>query len=111
VTDRLPLLDARKVPILAFAPRIDSRLLAALAELDDREVPIAETYRRLTRVARHLQLFRPSYEQIRKLVHILRRVKRFPTAGEILLDVAFRTRPVTAIGDFLTGTLPPKPPP
>jgi hypothetical protein len=96
----------------ASGPRIDTRLVAALERLDDRDVPIAETYRRLGRVARHLRLFRPSNEQVRRLVHLARLKGRTPSAGDILLDVAFRIRPPVAIGDFLAGTLdlPDRPP-
>ncbi len=96
---------------LAFAPRIDSRLVSALERLDDRDVPIAETNRRLARVARELRLFRPSYEQVRRLVRLARRRGRLPSAGDVLLDVAFRVRPSTSILEYLTGTLPPQRPP
>jgi hypothetical protein len=89
------------------APRIDSRLVAALERLDDRTTPIAETYRRVTVVARALGLVRPSYEQVRTLVHEARQHGRRPTTGDVLLDVAFRTRPPTALGDHLAGTLAP----
>jgi len=97
--------------VLAFAPRIDSRLVAALERLDDRGVPIAETYRRLGRVARELRLFRPSYEQVRRLVHLARRNGRLPSAGDVLLDVAFNLRPPTALMDYLLGTRPGPAPP
>jgi hypothetical protein len=94
----------------AAAPRIDSRLVAALERLDGKDKPIAETHRRVAEVARALGLVRPSYEQVRKLVHESRRRGRRPTAGDVLLDVAFRSRPPIAIGDYLAGTLPEKPP-
>lgn len=97
--------------MLAFAPRIDSRLIAALERLDDRDVPIAETYRRLGRVARELRLFRPSYEQVRRLVHLARRRGRLPSAGDVLLDVAFNLRPPTALMDYLLDTRPGPAPP
>jgi len=95
--------------VLTFAPRIDARLVAALERLDDRDVPIAETNRRLGAIARALGAVRPSYEQVRRLVHIARRRGRRPSAGAILLDVAFRARPPTALLDFLADTLPPRP--
>ena len=96
--------------MVASAPRIDTRLIAALERLDDRRVPIAETYRRLGRVARELRLYRPSYEQVRRLVHLARQRGRLPSAGDVLLDVAFRARPPTALLDYLVGTLPPPAP-
>ena len=75
------------------APHIDSRLLAALVRLDDGVIPIAEICRRLGRVAHHLDLTRPSYEQVRVHVHAARRRALVPGAGEILLDIAMRARP------------------
>jgi hypothetical protein len=91
------------------APRIDSRLVAAIERLDDPLVRIAETNRRVGAVADVLQLPRPSYEQVRAIVHQTRRQGRRPGAGDVLLDIAFRTRPPIAFGDYLAGTLPPEP--
>lgn len=88
------------------APRIDPRLVAAAERLDETTTPIAETHRRVARVARALRLVQPSYEQIRKIVHDARRSGRRPTMGDILLDVTFRVRPPTAIIDHLVETLP-----
>ncbi len=88
------------------APRIDSRLVACLERLDQTSVPIAETHRRVGAVARELGLVRPSYEQVRTLVHEARRRGRRPSAGDILLDIAFRSRPPTALLEYLTDTLP-----
>jgi hypothetical protein len=89
------------------APRIDSRLVAALERLDEPSRPMADTWRRVGLVARELGLVRPSYEQVRVLVHEFRRRGRRPTAGDVLLDVAFRVRPPTAILDHLAGIGPP----
>ena len=80
-----------------IAPRIDSRLIAALDRLDDRDEPIAETNRRLGLVAEALGLKRPSYEQVRTLVHELRAERVGPGVGETLLEIALRTKPVRAI--------------
>jgi hypothetical protein len=88
------------------APRIDSRLVAAAERLDDPSLPIMETYRRVARVAGALGLVRPSYEQIRKIVHEARRRGRRPTIGDVVLDVAFQLRPPTAILDHVLATLP-----
>jgi len=57
------------------APRIDSRIVRALGRLDDPTRPIAETCRRAGAFAACLGLARPSYEQIRVLVHEERRRK------------------------------------
>lgn len=93
--------DSRYVP--AAAPRIVPTLLAAVERLDDESIPIAEVYRRVAAVASHLEYPRPSYEQIRVLVHEHRRRGLAPTAGQILLDVAARSRPPEALLELLEG--------
>jgi hypothetical protein len=75
------------------APNVDSRLVAALARIDDGKMPIAEACRRLGALADHLDLTRPSYEQVRVHLHAVRRRAALPGAGEILLDIALRVRP------------------
>ena len=92
------------------APRVDSRLVAAVELLDDPTVRIAETNRRLGVVAEALGLPRPSYEEVRRIVYEFRRLGPQPGAGAVLIDIAFRVRPPTAFGDYLAGTLPPEPP-
>ena len=73
-------------------PRIDERLVAALAKLDDPTLPIAETNRRLGVVAEGLGLIRPSYQQVRVIVHELRSQNRSSRLGETLLQVAYGMR-------------------
>jgi hypothetical protein len=92
------------------APRIDARLVAAIERLDDPAVPIAETNRRVGEIAEAIGFARPSYEQVRTIVHHARQRGWLPGPGEILLDIALRARPPTALGDYLAGTLPPKRP-
>ena len=94
--------DTGAVPRLAA--RIPDRLYRKLVKLDDRAVPIAETYRRLAAEAERLGLTRPSYERIRVLVHESRRRNRGPSTASVLLDVNFRLRPPEAILDHLSGT-------
>lgn len=110
--ERLPLLDARRVPRLAFAPRLHPRLHAELARLDDPDVPIADTYRCLAAYARTQGLFRPSYEHVRRLIHLLRRLCR-PAArrssAQLLFQVAYNLRPPTALIDHLLDTGPATP--
>jgi hypothetical protein len=96
--------------VTSFAPRTDVRLIAAIERLDDPAARIAETNRRVGLVAEGLGLTRPSYEQVRRLVHNARRRGRRPTTGDVLLDVAFRTRPPLALGEHFAGALPPDPP-
>jgi hypothetical protein len=84
-------------------PRIDSRLVAAVAWLDDVRHPMAETNRRIGLLAHDLGLVKPSYEQIRTLVKQHRRDRLRPTAGRVLLDIAFRARPPEALLEYLAG--------
>jgi hypothetical protein len=83
------------------APRIDERLVAALARLDQPGRPIAETHRRVGRIAEELGLSRPSYEQARVIVHELRSRNRGWEVGATLLDVVLRTRPPEALLEAL----------
>jgi hypothetical protein len=85
------------------APRIGPTLLAGIERLDDDSLPIAEVNRRVGTLASHLGLTRPSYEQIRVLVHEHRRRGLAPTAGQILLEVAARSRPPEALLELLEG--------
>jgi hypothetical protein len=55
-----------------MAPRYDKRLVAALVDLDDRTVPIAETCRRVGDVAASMGVPRPSYVHVRRLVRAKR---------------------------------------
>ncbi len=72
-----------------------------MERLDDDAVPIAEVYRRVAALASNLGFARPSYEQIRVLVHEHRRRGLAPTAGQILLEVALKTRPPHALLELL----------
>ena len=89
--------------MLRFAPRIPDRLGKALVRLDDRGVPIAETYRRLGIEADRLGLTRPSYERVRELVHRERSIRRGPSTTSVLVDIAWRVRPPDALLDHLSG--------
>jgi hypothetical protein len=90
------------------APRIDSRLVAAIARLDDRREPVAETNRRIGALAGDLGLPRPSYEQVRTLVKEHRRGRLEPGVGTLLLEISFRSRPPEALLDYLAGIPLPK---
>ena len=86
------------------APHVDARLVAGLARLDKPGRPIAETHRILGQLADELGLTRPSYEQARTIVHLLRNRRRDPEVGQVLLDITMRVRPPTALLDVLTDT-------
>jgi hypothetical protein len=96
------------VSSLAFAPRIQPKLLTAIVRLDDRRLPIAEVNRRVGRAAWKLGLPKPSYQRVRELVQAARAIRRGPTTTRVFLDVMLRARPPEAIGDHLsTVGLPP----
>jgi hypothetical protein len=86
-------------------PRIDQRLVAAIARLDDPTLPIAETNRRLGVVAAGLGLLRPSYHQVRVIVHELRAQKRSSRPGEVLLEIAYGMRTQDQILRVLAGVV------
>lgn len=90
--------------MVAQAPRINESLVGALARLDDPTVPVAEINRRVGFVAESLGFKRPSYQQVRVILHELRGRRRSPNLGETLLDIAYRSRPPTALLDYLAGS-------
>jgi hypothetical protein len=67
---------------------------------------MAETYRRVSAVAEELGLTRPSYEQVRTLIHQLRARRRHPGIGEVLLDIDLRRRPPRSIVGAIAGNAP-----
>lgn len=73
------------------APRIDERLVAAIARLDERGLQIAETNRVVGDVAAQLGLQRPSYEQVRTIVHGLRNRPRSYGLRDAAVEISFRT--------------------
>jgi hypothetical protein len=79
-----------------FAPRYSPRLLAAVRELDDRTVPLAETCRRVGAVAERLGLPRPSYVHLRRI--ILEERERRDELRAIASD-AFRDAARGVVGD------------
>jgi len=92
----------------SFAPRLSPKLLEAIVRLDDRKVPIAETYRRVGAEAERLGVPRPSYQRVRVLVHAARRARRGPTTTSLLVDVALNVRHPRDVFDHLSGIgLPP----
>ena len=86
----------------AQAPRLDPRIVAAIAHLDDERNSIAETNRRVGSLATVLGLPRPSYQQVRLLVHNARETKVARREALLLiLDVQFRRRPPEALFELL----------
>lgn len=62
--------------MVAIAPRIPLRLLEEIERLSGRRLPIAEINRRVGRAAWRLSVPRPSYERVRVLVHMARRLRQ-----------------------------------
>jgi len=95
--------------MLSFAPRIPRRLLDEIERQSRRAVPIAEMNRCVGRAVAQMGLYRPSYEQVRVLVHMARRFRRQgrKPVSTVALQVALRVRPPDAI--LLHFLAPPAP--
>jgi hypothetical protein len=95
--------------MLSFAPRIPGRLLDEIERQSRRTVPIAEMNRCVGRAAARMGLYRPSYQQVRVLVHRARRLRRQAPArvSTVAMQVAFRVKPPEAI--LLRFLAPPTP--
>ena len=89
-----------------FAPRIDRRLVAAVARLDRRDTPIAETNRRVGELAAKLGLTKPSYEQVRTIVHAARNEVRAYGVRDAAHDVSFRTEDPRVVAERLIERAP-----
>jgi hypothetical protein len=85
--------------VLSFAPRIPRLLLDEIERQSKRPVPIAEMNRCVGRAAARMGLYRPSYEQVRVLVHAARRLRRRAPAPvpTVAVEVAFRVSPPHAL--------------
>jgi hypothetical protein len=79
--------------VYAAGPRVERRFLDAVAKLDDRSVPIAETYRRARELAEQMGVPRPSYERIRCHLRTTRitHEERY-RARDLLFQLAYNTR-------------------
>jgi len=76
--------------VVPLSPRSARWLAVVVEQVDDGTLPIAEICRRAGKTADELQLTRPSYEQVRTLVH-RRRARRPPRPGDgVELGVALR---------------------
>jgi len=95
--------------VLSFAPRIPRRLLDEIERQSRRRVPIAEMNRCVGRAAAEMGLYRPSYEQVRVLVHRARRLRDWGPApvSTVARLVAFRVKPPEAL--LLRLAAPPAP--
>jgi hypothetical protein len=77
----------------AAAPRYHPAIRAAVIRLDDENVPIAETARRIGDLAASLGLPRPNYTHVRRLVHQERELRHARRALAALLRHTDRRTP------------------
>jgi hypothetical protein len=89
--------------MVTIAPRIPPRLLDEIERQSRRRLPIAEINRRVGRAAWQMSLPRPSYERVRVLVHVARRLRRLnpQSVATLAYEVAFRVRPPLALVERL----------
>lgn len=70
-----------------------ARLLDVIERLSRRSEPIAEINRRVGCAAAEMGLARPSYEQVRVLVHEARRLRASgPSRGDVAVDAVLRAK-------------------
>ena len=85
-------------------PRVRKRFLKGVGKLDDRAVPIAETYRRTRDLALQMGIPRPSYERVRQQVQRSReREEERRRTRELILHLAYNTRPADKVVEELLG--------
>jgi hypothetical protein len=88
--------------VYAAAPRLEDQFIKAIVLLDDRDAPIAETYRRLRGLAEQMGVPRPSYERVRIELRASRswdeeRREKLRRARELTSQLAFNTRRADAV--------------
>jgi len=91
--------------VTTSAPRIAQPLLEALPRLDDGKRPIAEVCRLVGAEADRRGLTRPSYEQIRVLVHLLRAIDRRRTGGPSVAQMMWEVGAGARSGPSLTDNM------
>jgi hypothetical protein len=74
----------------AISPN-DPRLCALVAALDEEDVPVAETCRRVGAAAGELGLIRPSYGHVRRIVRVERRRRELRAEARKVLTGAVST--------------------
>jgi hypothetical protein len=87
--------------VVTIAPRFPARLLDEVERLSRQRLPIAEINRRVGHAAWRMSLPKPSYEQVRVLVHAARRLRELnpKTYTALAYEVAFRVKPPAALVD------------
>lgn len=85
--------------MIACAPRIHQDLVKAIAA-SDKKNSIADIHRCVGALAQELGLTRPSYEQVRTIVHLLRTDPRDSRVAEIIIGVALGGKPAQRMNDL-----------
>jgi hypothetical protein len=84
--------------VYAAGPRVERRFLKAVAKLDDRSVPMAETYRRARDLALQMGIPRPSYERVRLHLHAARKGdEQKQRTRDLIIHLAYNTRPADEV--------------
>jgi hypothetical protein len=96
--------------VLVFAPRLSQRLLDEIERRAHDSVPIAEINRRVGRAAAEMRLYKPSYQQVRVLVHAARELRRTAPkpVSTIAAEVVFRVIPTRAAAEYWGEGPPPR---
>jgi len=81
--------------VVPLAPRYSERIYDAVRALDDRNMPMAETCRRVGRAAERMGLPRPSYSHLRRFIVAER--ERQAAIRKVVSDVS---------ADLLAGKVP-----
>jgi hypothetical protein len=90
--------------VYTAAPRVERQFLKRVAKLDDRSVPMAETYRRTRDLAARMGIPRPSYERTRLHLRTARRCEEERRrTRELILHLAYNTRPADEVVPELLG--------
>lgn len=84
----------------AISPN-DPRVAVLVVELDDEEHPVAETWRRVAAATERLNMRRPSYGHVRRLVRIERRRRKLQAAGRQVLGRAATTMAASQVPSAL----------
>jgi hypothetical protein len=88
------------------ATRLTPPLVRVLEQLASKDLSAADIHRTIGALAAELGVPRPSYERTRQLVYELRLEPLVPGWGQVLAEVAWRKRPISALEQKATGTWP-----
>jgi hypothetical protein len=91
--------------VTTSAPRIPQLLLEAIPRLDDGKRPIADVCRLIGAEADSRGYTRPSYEQIRVLVHLFRSIDRRRAGGPSIAEMVWEVGAGSRTGGSLIDNM------